>query len=171
MDNLQSDWAGARRIVERFTNAGKDALVEAYCPGIDVTVPVIGHAPYSVLGYVTPRSDKLGSIVTEDLKLTDHLGYEMVDVDGMTEAIREDIDKIWTTAGPMDYFRVDYRIDFVTGQRRLLELNLCCYIGESGAITLAGEQHGFSKNDILAHVVEYSLKRQVGSRKHCQWVL
>jgi D-alanine-D-alanine ligase len=158
-------------VIQRFHAMGKDALVEEFCPGVDVTVPVLGHDLPFILGHVTPLSDKIGNILTEDLKLEDHLGYEMIDVNPLGDEIRNDIHKLWTATGPMDYFRADYRIDFTTGQRRLLEFNICCHIGESGAICLAGEQYGFDKNDILAHVVEYSLRRQLGVRDHSQWIL
>ncbi len=57
---------------------GHEVLVEQYCEGIDVTVPVLGGENPVILGYVQPKSDKPGSIITEDLKLHDHLGYQLV---------------------------------------------------------------------------------------------
>ena len=58
--SLQDSWAGAARVVTELQASGKEVLIERFCPGIDLTVPVIGHTPYLVLGHVVPRSDKVG---------------------------------------------------------------------------------------------------------------
>ena len=124
-----------------------------------------------VLGHVHPRSDAVGSILTEDLKMDDPLGYEMYDVGSIANDISIDVTKLWRAAGPMDYLRIDYRFDAKTGRRWFLEFNLCCFLGIGGAICLAGREHGISQEDILGHVVEFGLSRQSGDRKHLQWVL
>jgi D-alanine-D-alanine ligase len=170
-DSLQDDWQGAARIVERLHAQGREALVESYCPGLDVTVPVIGHEPYLILGHVAPQSDKTGHILTEDLKLDDHLGNRMIDVGSSAAGIAGDVDRLWRALGPIDYFRVDYRWDPKTGRRVVLEINICCYFGCQGALGLAGQQWGFSRRDLLAHVVEYSLARQSGIRDHGRWIV
>ncbi len=170
-DCLQEDWEGAARIVRRLHEQGRDVLVEAYCPGIDVTVPVIGHDPYLLLGHVSPCSDKAGNILTEDLKADDHLGNQLVDVGGVKAAIEDDVAALWQALGPIDYFRVDYRWDPETGKRQVLEINICCYLGRHGALCLAGQEWGFSRSDILAHVVEYSLARQKGTRDLFRWTV
>ena len=43
---------------------GHEVLVEQYCEGIDVTVPVLGGEKPVILGYVQPKSDKPVSIIT-----------------------------------------------------------------------------------------------------------
>jgi len=171
-DCLQDTWSGASRVIGDFHARGKEVLVERFCPGIDVTVPVIGHSPYLVLGTVSPRSDKVGNILTADLKTNDPLGNELVDVgDGTAAAIREDVQTFWGALGPIDYFRLDYRWDPQTGQRAVLEANICCYLGVRGALSLAGAQWGYDRTRLLAHVIEYSLVRQQGSQAHTSWVV
>jgi len=150
---------------------GINVLLESYCPGIDITVPVLGGEDPAILQAVHPRSDKPGSILTHDLKLTDHLGYELIDIGPSAESVRQDVTALWLNLGPMDYFRVDYRFDPKSGQRSFLEMNLCCYLGESGAICLAGEKRGYTQDDIIDHIVQYSLERQRNTRQHCKWVL
>ncbi|CAH2598890.1 D-alanine--D-alanine ligase [Rhodovastum atsumiense] len=170
--SLQDSWEGAARIVGTFHTAGKEALVERFCPGIDVTVPVLGHSPYLVLGHVAPRSDKPGSILTADLKTDDRLGNDLIELGAGTEAaIADDVRKVWSSLGPIDYFRLDYRWDPATGQRFLIEMNICCYLGIRGAIGLAGKALGYDRTQILAHVVEYSLARQRGAHAHDAWVI
>lgn len=171
LDSLQDSWDGAARAITRLHTQGREALVEQYCPGIDVTVPVIGHDPYLLLGHVSPQSDKPGHILTEDLKLDDHLGNRLVDVGDSAPAMAEDVDALWHALGPIDYFRVDYRWDPETGQRRVLEINICCYFGRQGALAMAAGQWGYSRRDLLAHVVEYSMARQKGTRDHFKWII
>ncbi len=72
---------------------------------------------------------------------------------------------LWQAAGPMDYFRLDYRFEPETGRRIFLEFNICCHIGRSGAICLAASQWGLSQTDLLGHVIEYSLRRQAGAAR------
>lgn len=157
-ESLQSDWTGARRMVEWLWDEGTDALVEEYADGIDVTVPVLGDTAPRTLGVYEPVSDKPGHIVTHDLKLTDHLGYRELDLrEGW---VGDDVLRLSRPLGPIDYFRMDYRLDPQTGQRRFLEFNVCCYIGEDGPFGLAAERDGISDDELLGHIVAYSLLRQ-----------
>ncbi|HEX2076257.1 MAG TPA: hypothetical protein VHG08_01060 [Longimicrobium sp.] len=157
-DSVQSDWGGARRIVEQLWDEGTDALVEEYADGIDVTVPVLGDTLPRTLGAYQPMSNQPGNILTHDLKLTDHLGYREMD---LREAwLCDDALRLWKPLGAIDYFRMDYRFDPVTGQRRFLEFNICCYIGEDGPFGLAAERDGVTDDEMLGHIVAYSLLRQ-----------
>lgn len=170
--SIQDDWAGAARVAEGLMDRGMSVLVEAYAPGIDITVPVLGGDPPIVLGVVHPRSDRVGGIITEDLKRNDPLGYEMVDADpALDAALGRDVAALWGVAGPMDYTRLDYRFDPKTGRRTFLEFNICCHVGRSGAICLAAEAWGLTQRDVIGHVVEYSLHRQSRRRETRQWVL
>ena len=170
--SLQASWQGAARVVDDFHASGKEVLVERFCPGIDVTVPVLGLAPWFVLGHIAPRSDKVGGILTADLKTDDRLGNELIDVGADTAAaIEADVRAVWAALGPIDYFRLDYRWDPATGRRFLIEMNICCYLGVRGAFGLAGERHGYDRTQLLAHVVEYSLARQRGAQAHTSWVV
>ncbi|HEY5021012.1 MAG TPA: hypothetical protein VII30_00860 [Gemmatimonadaceae bacterium] len=170
-DCLQDTWDGAKRIVLRFLEQGADVLVERFAPGVDVTVPVLGGAPPMMLGFVNPLSDKPNDILTEDLKLDDPLGYQLYDVGDHDHEFANDVNALWAAFGPIDYLRMDYRFDPATGQRVFLEFNVCCFIGSSGAICLAGKDRDLTQVDILGHVIEYSLRRQSLRRQHLQWVL
>jgi D-alanine-D-alanine ligase len=168
---LQDTWDGAKHVVHSFLERGVAVLVEQFAPGIDVTVPVLGGTPPMLLGFVHPRSDKTGAILTEDLKLDDPLGYELYDAGRSKEQFSDDAATLWSAFGPIDYLRIDYRFDPKTGRRVFLEFNICCFIGSSGAICLAGAEKGLTQADILGHVIEYSLRRQSFGRQHLQWVL
>lgn len=171
VQSLQDTWAGAREIAAQRISQGVPVLVERYAPGIDVTVPILGGESPIMLGFVHPRSNKPGNILTEDLKMNDPLGYEMCDLGGTSGDIHTDMMALWSAAGPMDYLRMDYRYDASTGERWFLEFNLCCYLGVDGAICIAGADCGLTQSDILGHVVEFGLRRQGGRRQHLKWVL
>jgi D-alanine-D-alanine ligase len=159
-ESIQDDWAGAARVARGLLKRGLSVLVEAYVPGLDLTVPVLGGKQPILLGVVQPGSDKAGGIITEDLKRDDPLGYRMFEAGPLDAAVQDDVTALWATAGPMDYFRLDYRFDPQSGRRVFLEFNICCHIGRSGAICLAAAQWGLDQADVLGHVVEYSLRRQ-----------
>ncbi len=168
-ESIQDDWRGASRVAAALIERGMEALVEGYAPGIDITVPALGSKQPIVLGFVHPRSNKAGGIVTEDLKRSDPLGYELFEAGPLESALRADVAALWMAAGPMDYFRLDYRFDPETGRRVFLEFNICCHIGRSGAICLAASQWGLSQTGLLGHVVEYSLRRQASTQGRQAW--
>ncbi|WP_423232421.1 hypothetical protein PVA48_06655 [Akkermansia sp. JRP_AM1] len=118
-----------------------------------------------------PKSDKPGSIITEDLKLHDHLGYQIVSVHDLEQDIANDVQKVWDALGPMDYFRIDYRIDFEKGERRILEMNICCHLGKSGSICLAAAEHGYSQADLLKYIIGYSMNRQKNLCQYGTWLI
>ena len=163
-NSIQDDWQGAARVAARLIENGMEALVEGYAPGFDITVPALGGTQPVVLGVVRPRSNKPGGIITEDLKRSDPLGYELFEAGAVESDLRADVAALWAAAGPMDYFRLDYRFDPETGRRTFLEFNICCHIGRSGAICLAASQWGLSQTDLLGHAVEYSLRRQARTK-------
>ena len=168
-ESIQDDWAGASRVAASLIDNGMEALVEGYAPGFDITVPVLGGAEPITLGVVRPRSNKQGDIITEDLKRSDPLGYELFDATAIERDLAADVAALWGVARPMDYFRLDYRFDPKTGRRVFLEFNICCHIGRSGSICLAASKWGLSQTDLLGHVIEYSLRRQGGHREKRTW--
>lgn len=170
-DSICSSWKDVKACSLRLMEEGHEVLVEQYCEGIDVTVPVLGGEAPIILGYVQPKSDKPGSIITEDLKLHDHLGYQIVSVNRLERDIANDVQKIWNALGPIDYFRVDYRIDFKTGERRILEMNICCHLGKSGSICLAASKHGYSQADLLKYIIAYSMSRQKNLCQYSTWLI
>lgn len=170
-DSICGTWEAVASYAKRLMEEGHEVLVEQYCEGIDVTVPVLGGEEPVILGFVQPKSDKPGNIITEDLKLHDHLGYQLVSVHDLEQDIIADVRKVWAALGPMDYFRIDYRIDFEKGERRILEMNICCHLGKSGSICLAAAQHGYTQADILKYILDYSMRRQKGLQQYGTWLI
>ena len=164
---------GARRRRPSWQR-GMSVLVEAYAPGIDITVPVLGGDAPMALGIVRPGSDRV--------ERHHHRGPEARTIPWATRcsragarpsdldrAVDADVAALWKAAGPMDYLRLDYRFDPDTGRRVFLEFNICCHIGRSGAICLAASQWGLTQADVLGHVVEFSLRRQGVNKEKRRW--
>jgi D-alanine-D-alanine ligase len=169
-DCVQDTWEGAKRIAVRFLDRGLQVLVERFAVGLDLTVPILGGERPMILGFVHPVSNKVGNILTEDLKLDDPLGYELFPIDHAALGFISDAEALWDAAGPIDYYRMDYRYDPATQTRVFLEFNVCSFLGSSGAICLAASTFGLTQADVLGHVVEFSLRRQGVGRQHLQWV-
>lgn len=158
--NIQNDWSGAREQIESLWARNEDALVEEFVGDIDLTLPVLGGPAPRVLGIFHPLSDEPGNILTHALKLYDHLGYVEVDIGPSRSVFEDDIVKLWDAIGPVDYFRVDYRWNPITGERRFLELNICCYFGSDGPFGLAARSAGLSLDRLLEHILAFSVSRQ-----------
>ncbi len=165
-ENIAESWSDAADCAAKLSAQGHDAMVEEFCPGKDYTVPVVGGETPLVLGFVRPGSDKKDGIITGDLKLHDHLGYAWADdlPETIQNDIRNDVATIWNALGPIDYFRLDYRLDEATGTRRLIEMNICCYIGKSGPFVMGAQRLGWSHGDLMKIILQYSFDRQRHSR-------
>nr|VFK56970.1 MAG: D-alanine-D-alanine ligase [Candidatus Kentron sp. TUN] len=170
-ESFCASWDIAQRRLRERVQQGRDLLLEQFAAGIDVTIPVIGNTEPFILGAVHSCSDRPRSILTEDLKVDDHLGYQVFDLGNLREPIYADVRKLCAAIGPVDYFRIDFRVEPDTAHWAFLELNICSHIGRSGAICLAAAEHGLTQGDLLEHIVEYSLLRQLRMREHYKWIL
>lgn len=162
--NIASSWDAVVARAGEIMALGHDVLIEEFCHGIDYTVPVLGGAEPLLLGLVRPGSDKKGGIITGDLKLHDHLGYGWAENEIAPEiqaSISEDMRTLWRALGPIDYFRMDYRIDPTTGVRKLIEMNICCYIGKSGPFAMGAQRIGYTHGDLMKSILHYSYCRQI----------
>jgi len=171
-DNLVHTWDDALTLIDRVRLPGQSFLVEEYCEGIDLTVPIVGATPFKILGYVHPLSDEPGSILTESLKLDDRLGYALFEPPSVVRhQIAHHARALWNSLGPIDYFRLDYRLELASHELKLLEMNICCHFEEDSAIDLAASRQNISFEQLLRHIVRYSLLRQQRKREHFKWVL
>lgn len=162
--NIASNWEAAASRAREIMALGHDVLVEEFCPGVDYTVPVLGGPEPLLLGFVRPGSDRKEGIITGDLKLHDHLGYAWAEDEiapAVQADIRNDVSTLWRAFGPIDYFRLDYRIDPVAGVRKLIEMNICCYIGKSGPFAMGAQRLGISHGDLMKSILNYSYGRQI----------
>jgi D-alanine-D-alanine ligase len=64
---------------------------------------------------------------------------------------------------PFDYGRFEFRIDFETGEIRLLEVNLNCNLWSEKVFGRAAVAAGFTQADLIETIVAESMIRQLGA--------
>ena len=62
---------------------------------------------------------------------------------------------------PFDYGRFEFRVDFATGEIRLLEVNLNCNIWSEKVFGRAAIAAGFTQADLIETIVAESMIRQL----------
>ncbi len=144
-----------------------DAMVEPFLDGSDVEVPVVtidgqpAMLPMMIFEQADPthlrtyqeKRDLADRSAKYSLKLFD---------DAQTEA--QVIDYTMRLAEifrPFDYGRFEFRIDFATGDIRLLEVNLNCNLWSQKVFGRAAAAAGFSQADLIETIVAESMTRQL----------
>lgn len=146
-----------------------DAMVEPFLDGSDVEVPVItlGGAPallpmmifeqadpthlrtYQEKRDLVDRSRKYRLNLFEDPRM----GAQLADYTArLSEVFR-----------PFDYGRFEFRIDFATGEIRLLEVNLNCNLWSEKVFGRAAVAAGFTQAELIETIVAESMIRQLGT--------
>lgn len=156
-----TDWDELRPHVKRLLEDNHDVIVEAFVPGVDVTLPVVGAGkPWILYPMLNPAADGL-NIVTYEQKRGFKGGSSIelfADKDKFPELIdytKQVNSYIW----PYDYGRFDYRIE-PNGKVWALEFNLSCNLGSGRAIVQSAKALGYTQQDIVESVMANSLERQ-----------
>jgi len=144
-----------------------DAIVEPFIDGSDVEVPVItvdgepAMLPMMIFEQTDPshlrtyqeKRDLVDRSQKYSLKLFDDpaIGARLVDYTrAMAEVFR-----------PFDYGRFEFRVDFATGEIRLLEVNLNCNLWSEKVFGRAAVAAGFTQADLIETIVAESMIRQL----------
>lgn len=144
-----------------------DAIVEPFIEGSDVEVPVItlhgepAMLPMMIFEQADPshlrtyqeKRDLVDRSQKYSLKLFDDaaIGAKLVRYTAqMAEIFR-----------PFDYGRFEFRVDFSTGEIRLLEVNLNCNLWSEKVFGRAAAAAGFSQADLIETIVSESMIRQL----------
>jgi len=174
-NNSSASW-GLRDAHDRTELAGAiaevhaldhDALVEPFIDGSDVEVPVItlrgapAMLPMMIFEQADPshlrtyqeKRDLVDRNRKYSLRLFDdaEIGERLIDYTArMAEIFR-----------PFDYGRFEFRVDFGTGEIRLLEVNLNCNLWSEKVFGRAAVAAGFSQADLVETIVAESMIRQL----------
>lgn len=144
-----------------------DAIVEPFIEGSDVEVPVIttdgvpAMLPMMIFEQADPshlrtyqeKRDLVDRSQKYSLKLFDdaEVGARLVRYTmEMAEVFR-----------PFDYGRFEFRVDFATGEIRLLEVNLNCNLWSEKVFGRAAIAAGFTQADLIETIVAESMIRQL----------
>lgn len=144
-----------------------DAIVEPFIDGSDVEVPVVtidgepAMLPMMIFEQADPshlrtyqekrdlvdRSQKYSLNLFDDAEIGARLTRYTTE---MAEVFR-----------PFDYGRFEFRVDFSTGEIRLLEVNLNCNLWSEKVFGRAAVAAGFTQADLIETIVSESMIRQL----------
>lgn len=144
-----------------------DAIVEPFIDGSDVEVPVItidgepAMLPMMIFEQADPshlrtyqeKRDLVDRSAKYSLRLFED-GPIAVRLTEYTKAMAE-------IFRPFDYGRFEFRVDFATGEIRLLEVNLNCNLWSEKVFGRAAIAAGFSQADLIETIVAESMIRQL----------
>ena len=165
--SLQESWSDTIPQIAKITGNGLDAIVEEYIPGINITLPVIGHSQPWMLPCCITRSSIEGDIVTYYQKrlLEGGIKREIYADKWFREESQSIALKLYEHLRPIDYFRIDFRLNEHTGKLYFLELNVCCNLGTHSTIVIPALQIGLSQEELIEHIITFSIRRQNTIRK------
>ncbi|BBB12572.1 D-alanine--D-alanine ligase family protein [Sphingopyxis sp. FD7] len=144
-----------------------DALVEPFIEGSDVEVPVITlrGAPAMLPMMIFEQADP-GHLRTyqEKRDLVDRsqkYRLKLFDDAAMAARLIDYTARMADVFRPFDYGRFEFRVDFATGEIRLLEVNLNCNLWSEKVFGRAAVAAGFSQADLIETIVAESMIRQL----------
>jgi len=161
-ESCTSNWLETKARIQWFHLQKKDVLVERLLLGDIITVPVINSLSPIFLPAVISRSDKSYGIITyeQSRKLEGGLTRDILSDALITEQLNRYASLLWESIRPVDYIRIDFRVNAEDKVPQLLEFNICCNISRGSAITLAANARGISHALLVSHILSVSLNRQ-----------
>ncbi|SNS60712.1 D-alanine--D-alanine ligase family protein [Sphingopyxis indica] len=146
-----------------------DALVEPFIDGSDVEVPVItlGGEPAMLPMMIFEQADPTHLRTYQEKRdLVDRsakYSLRLLEASPVAARIEELTRRMVEIFRPFDYGRFEFRVDFASGDIRLLEVNLNCNLWSEKVFGRAALAAGFSQADLIETIVAESMIRQVGA--------
>lgn len=146
-----------------------DAMVEPFLDGSDVEVPVItlDGAPAMLPMMIFEQADPTHLRTYQEKRdLVDRsakYSLKLFDAGALADQIVDYTQRMADVFRPFDYGRFEFRIDFETGEIRLLEVNLNCNLWSDKVFGRAAVAAGFTQADLIETIVSESMIRQIGS--------
>ncbi len=144
-----------------------DAIVEPFIDGSDVEVPVItlGGAPAILPMMIFEQADpthlrtyqEKRDLVDRSAKYSLRL-FDDAELEARIAAHTRQMVEVFR---PFDYGRFEFRVDFASGEVRLLEVNLNCNLWSEKVFGRAAVAAGFTQADLIETIVAESMIRQV----------
>lgn len=144
-----------------------DALVEPFIDGSDVEVPVItidgepAMLPMMIFEQADPAHLRTYQEKRDLVDRSAKYSLKLFDDAAMREQLLRYTRQIADVFRPFDYGRFEFRVDFATGEIRLLEVNLNCNLWSEKVFGRAAVVAGFSQADLIETIVAESMIRQL----------
>ncbi len=165
--------AAVARVVRDYA---QPALVEAFVPGAEYTVTVVGHAPrraLPVLQRALHAATGIGLHAIEGVHEADRDGAESaVPADyalpgELTPALERELQaialRICETLEVLDFARLDFKLD-ARGRPVFLEINPLPTFAPDGTFAILAELEGRATGELLGDVLQAALDRAVAAR-------
>ncbi|MGK9168551.1 GNAT family N-acetyltransferase [Inquilinus limosus] len=159
--DTESDWRRALEIISDPRNGGRDFILEEFVPGINITVPVVEGFPPCSLAAFEERGRPGDNIVTHEGKRGLDHSYSSAPYNGPgARQALEAAARMAAEISPFDYARFDFRYDPDSDRLVFIEVNIACNMSPASVIYRAAALHGIQYEELVGHVLTYSLKRQ-----------
>jgi D-alanine-D-alanine ligase len=157
----QADWPGALAAISDPRHEGRDFIAEEFVPGLNLTVPVVEGFPVGFLAVFEESGRPGDNVLTTEAKRGLNNSYKSAPYDGpgAKEALNATAEMA-AQISPFDYARFDYRYDPETGRTVFIEVNIACNMAPASAIFRAAKLHEIRYEELVGHVLTYSLRRQ-----------
>lgn len=162
--SVQDTWDGTLSSLRELLAEGKDVIVEAFAPGVNVTVPILGGKPPLVLPPVMTCTNLFGNIETyRQKRLLDRGSTRAIYGDRNRIKILQDYAlRMFNEMKPLDYARFDFRVgnDQNSQTEMFLEFNVCCNLGTHSSVAKPAMAVGISHSELIARILNFSFRRQ-----------
>lgn len=160
VDN-EADWRSAHKVMSDPRNGGRDFIAEEFVPGLNLTVPVVEGFPAGSFAVFEERGRPGDNVLTNEGKRGFNSTYRSAPYDGPgADAALEAAAAMAAEISPFDYARFDFRYDPDTGRLVFIEVNIACNMAPASAVYSAAALHGIKYEELVRHVLTYSLRRQ-----------
>jgi D-alanine-D-alanine ligase len=161
-DCLQDTWTALSEPVARLQReSGEDVLIEAFVPGMNISLPMLGGDPPQCLPAYQALSPHRGGLITyaQKRRLDRTLRRRPVESDALLKAVNTIGVTLYYALRPIDYLRVDVRVT-PDGEPVFLEFNVCCNIGPQSGFAASALQEGWSHRELVSRILRFSFGRQ-----------
>lgn len=161
-DSAVTSWAKGAERVRALLAAGKEALVEPLIEGTDVTVPVLGGSPPTLLPAVETMSEEAHGIVTHRQKRAIDGGRSrrIIPVSELPGPVVDGTRLFLDGVKPFDYVRVDFRHETATGAYWFTEFNQGCSLSSHMSFFGSINSLGVTQAELVEHLLAASVRRQ-----------
>jgi D-alanine-D-alanine ligase len=158
-------WDEVRSAALALHAQGHDAIVEPFLVGHDIEVPVItvGGEPFLLPVQIVEQADPSGlRTYAEKRSLGLEPAYAIRPLEDarLQRLVENRARAVLKDYWPLDYGRVEFRLDMTTGEAQFLEINLNCNLWSRKTIALAAAQIGWSHRELVETILAESLMRQ-----------
>ncbi|MEH2521738.1 D-alanine-D-alanine ligase [Bradyrhizobium sp. AZCC 1610] len=165
VDN-DADWRNALTAIADPRHEGRQFIAEEFVPGLNLTVPVVEGFPTGSFVAFEERGRPGDNVLTNEGKRGLDNTYKSGPYQGPgAQEVLEATARMAAEISPFDYGRFDFRFDPETRRAVFIEVNIACNMAPASAIYRSAALHGIKYEELVGHVLTYSLRRQNVNRR------